>query len=60
MTIMMITDNERIETEDINIDEYLSNDETPDYKYQSNNYSDDDEEKSMPHAAVVSFHQDLT
>ena len=52
-------DNERIDTEDINIDEYLSNDETPDYKYQSNNYSDDDEEKSMPHAAVVSFHQDL-
>ena len=30
-------DNERIET-DINIDEYLSNDETPDYKYQANNY----------------------
>ncbi|WP_264560191.1 RNA polymerase factor sigma-54 [Flavobacterium sp. N2270] len=52
-------DNERIDTEDINIDEYLSNDETPDYKYQSNNYSDDDEEKSMPHAAVISFHQDL-
>ena len=52
-------DNERIDTEDINIDEYLSNDETPDYKYQTNNYSDDDEEKSMPHAATVSFHQDL-
>ena len=32
-------DNERIEAEDINIDEYLSNDETPDYKYQTNNYS---------------------
>jgi len=52
-------DNERIETEDINIDEYLSNDETPDYKYQANNYSDDDEDKSMPHAASISFHQDL-
>lgn len=52
-------DNERIEAEDINIDEYLSNDETPDYKYQANNYSDDDEEKSMPHVAIVSFHQDL-
>jgi RNA polymerase sigma-54 factor len=52
-------DNERIDAEDINIDEYLSNDETPDYKYQSNNYSDDDEEKSMPHVATVSFHQDL-
>jgi RNA polymerase sigma-54 factor len=51
-------DNERIETE-INIDEYLSNDETPDYKYQANNYSDDDEDKSTPIAAGVSFHQDL-
>jgi RNA polymerase sigma-54 factor len=52
-------DNERIDAEDINIDDYLSNDETPDYKYQSNNYSDDDEDKSMPFAASVSFHQDL-
>ena len=52
-------DNEQINTEDINIDEYLSNDETPDYKYQANNYSDDDEDKSMPHAASISFHQDL-
>jgi RNA polymerase sigma-54 factor len=52
-------DNERIETDDINIDEYLSNDETPDYKYQANNFSDDDEEKSMPFAAGISFHQDL-
>ncbi|WP_339838666.1 RNA polymerase factor sigma-54 [uncultured Flavobacterium sp.] len=51
-------DNESIET-DINIDEYLSNDETPDYKYQANNYSDDDEDKSRPIAAGISFHQDL-
>ena len=52
-------DNEHIDTQDINIDEYLSNDETPDYKYQTNNYSDDDEERSSPFAAPVSFHQDL-
>lgn len=50
---------ERIDAEDINIDEYLSNDETPDYKLQANNYSDDDEERSMPFAASVSFHQSL-
>jgi RNA polymerase sigma-54 factor len=50
---------EHIDTEDINIDEYLSNDETPDYKLQSNNYSDDDEEREMPFAAPVTFHQDL-
>lgn len=52
-------DNEQINAEDINIDEYLSNDETPDYKYQTNNYSDDDEDKSMPFVAAVTFHQDL-
>lgn len=52
-------DNDKIETEDINIDEYLSDDETPDYKYQANNYSDDDEDKTQPFAASVTFHQDL-
>ena len=53
------SDNQSIETDDINIDEYLSDDETPDYKLQSNNYSDDDEERETPFAATVSFHQDL-
>lgn len=52
-------DNEQIDTDEINIDEYLSNDETPDYKLQANNYSDDDEDRSLPFAAAVSFHQDL-
>ncbi|MDR0195102.1 MAG: RNA polymerase factor sigma-54 [Myroides sp.] len=52
-------DNERIEAEDINIDEYLSDDETPDYKLQSNNYSKDDDEYEMPIIAHESFHQDL-
>ena len=52
-------DNDTIETEDINIDEYLSNDETPDYKTQANNYSDDDEHRESPLASPVSFHQDL-
>ncbi|WP_264565742.1 RNA polymerase factor sigma-54 [Flavobacterium sp. N3904] len=50
---------DRIESEDVNIDEYLSNDDTPDYKTQVNNYSDDDEEKETPFAATISFHQDL-
>ena len=50
---------DRIESEDVNIDEYLSNDDTPDYKTQANNYSDDDEEKETPFAATISFHQDL-
>src|SRR6187402_1064924 len=50
-------DNESIDADEINIDEYLSNDETPDYKLQANNYSDDDEDRSLPFAAPVSFHQ---
>ena len=50
-------DNETIET-DINIDEYLSNDETPEYKLQANNYSDE-EQRESPLASPVSFHQDL-
>ena len=52
-------DNENIDSGDINIDEYLSNDETPDYKTQANNYSDDDEERESPLSAPISFHQDL-
>jgi RNA polymerase sigma-54 factor len=52
-------DNDSIDSGDINIDEYLSNDEIPDYKTQSNNYSDDDEERESPLSAPVSFHQDL-
>ncbi len=49
---------DNIETDDINIDEYLSNDETPDYKLQANNYSEE-EERENPFASPVSFHQDL-
>ncbi len=51
------TDSE--DTSDINIDEYLSSDETPDYKTQANNYSDDHEERESPLVAPISFHQDL-
>ena len=53
------TGNEKIEAEDINIDEYLSDDEFPSYKIQSNNYSSDDDEKHIPYAAGTSFHQSL-
>ncbi|MBC7439809.1 MAG: RNA polymerase factor sigma-54, partial [Flavobacterium sp.] len=51
-------DNESIDSGDVNIDEYLSNDETPDYKTQINNYSEEDDRES-PLSAGVSFHQDL-
>lgn len=52
-------DNDSEDTSDINIDEYLSSDETPEYKTQTNNYSDDDEERESPLVAPISFHQDL-
>jgi RNA polymerase sigma-54 factor len=52
-------DHDSEDTSDINIDEYLSSDETPDYKTQANNYSDDDEERESPLVAPISFHQDL-
>ena len=41
---------DRIEADDINIDEYLSDDDTPDYKTQVNNYSED-EERETPFAS---------
>lgn len=52
-------DNETINTEDINIDEYLSDDAVPDYRTQANNYSVDDDEKTIPYAAGTSFRQSL-
>jgi RNA polymerase sigma-54 factor len=50
---------EKTESDDINIDDYLSDDEIPNYKTQANNYSADDEEKNVPYAAGTSFHQSL-
>jgi RNA polymerase sigma-54 factor len=41
------SESDRVEAEDINIDEYLSSDDTPDYKTQTNNYSDDDDEERI-------------
>lgn len=53
------SENEHINAEDINIDEYLSDDETPEYKLQTNNYSDSDQDTFSPIVAQMSFHQDL-
>ena len=52
-------DSEHIDAEDINIDEYLSDDEIPDYKTQSNNYSEDQDDKVIPYAAATTFYQYL-
>ena len=51
------TDN--IET-DINIDDYLSDDEIPNYKLQTNNYSADDEDSRIPYSGGITFNQHLT
>ncbi len=53
------SDSENIAAEDINIDEYLSDDEVPEYRTQANNYSSDDEERTIPYAAGISFTQYL-
>ncbi len=50
--------NESIETE-IDVDEYLSDDEIPNYRLQANNYSADDEDKHVPYASGTSFTQFL-
>ncbi len=50
--------NETIEA-DIDVDDYLSDDETPSYRLQANNYSADDEEKHVPYASGTSFSQYL-
>lgn len=49
---------ESIEAE-IDIDEYLSDDEIPSYRLEANNYSADDEEKNVPYASGTSFTQYL-
>ena len=55
--------NEEFENEnqepEINIDEYLSDDEIPSYKLNSNNYSDESEENQLPFSAGISFNQFL-
>lgn len=53
--------NNENENEDFNVDEYLFDDEIPDYKTQTNNFSeDDDDDREIPIAAANSFHQNLT
>ena len=52
-------ENTNLETNEIDIDQYLSDDEIPSYKLYSNNYSIDKEERTVPLSGGVSFHQTL-
>ncbi len=49
---------ENVETE-INIEDYLSDDEIPNYKLQANNYSADDEDSRIPYSGGITFNQHL-
>jgi len=50
---------EELAEDDFNVDDYLSDDEIPEYQTQTNNYSEDDEDRDIPFAAGKSFHQHL-
>ena len=52
-------DSQSIEAEDINVDEYLSDDEVPDYRLKANNYSEDDDETKVPITGGISFNEYL-
>ncbi|MBT4297490.1 MAG: RNA polymerase sigma-54 factor, partial [Flavobacteriaceae bacterium] len=47
------------EDSELNVEDYLSDDDIPDYKLKTNNYSDDDEEKSLPFVSGISFNEFL-
>ena len=51
--------NEYIDASDINVDEYLSDDEVPYYKTRSNNYSDDDGDTFVPYAGGITLYEHL-
>lgn len=53
-------DSETIEAEDINVDEYLSDDEVPDYRLKANNYSPDDEDAQIPVSGGITFSEILS
>ena len=49
----VVSDNE------INVEDYLSDDDVPDYKLKSSNHSADDEQKSLPFISGISFNDCL-
>ena len=55
-----IQDNDQINADDINVDDYLSDDEIPDYRLRANNYSAEEDDKSIPYASGSSFTEKLT
>lgn len=50
---------QKIDTDDIDIDAYLSDDEVPNYRIQANNQSSNDEKREIPFSGGTSFHEYL-
>ena len=48
---------ENINDDEINVEDYLSDDDVPDYKLKSNNHSADDEQKNIPFVSGISFNE---
>ena len=45
--------------EDIDLDEYMADDDIPDYKLKANNTSKDDKHEDIPFSAGMTFHEFL-
>ena len=54
-----IVDENLSESDDLNIDDYINDDEIPSYKTEINNYSSNDDDKIIPVSGGISFHQNL-
>ena len=48
-----------LDNEDFNLDEYISDDEVPDYRLRANNYSHDDKQDDIPFVSGMTFHEYL-
>ncbi len=45
--------------DEFDLTDYIDPDDAPDYKYEANNYSADDEDREMPYAASSTFYEQL-
>lgn len=53
-------DTDEENTRDVDLDDYFSDDDTPDYKLNANNRGPDDEDRAIPIAQGTSFQESLT
>lgn len=53
-------DREIVEANEIDIDQYISDDEVPSYKLYTNNYNNDKDDNTIPVSGGISFHQFLS